>query len=175
MAVTLKRKRAAVSYRESSSDEDISNSLPEPLSPSRRAIPVRRSARHQSTEAQPLPSRPRRAISRASPVESKAVERRHALRRGGKPQVSYRDLSSEDDDDAEDFVKEEVMEKQGSQRRNDSSLRPQRSRKPRARLGRPSGTSQRKPLDAPLKITTGRCCGRFAQDHLISMQYNSQL
>ncbi|KAF2250500.1 hypothetical protein BU26DRAFT_517335 [Trematosphaeria pertusa] len=114
MAVTLKRKRGAVSYREPSSDDDFSESDDERIS-RKRARPVRRSARHQSADAEPSSRAQRRHVS--PPMANVPVERpKHspkvaALRRRRKHRISYRDVSTDDDDDSdEDFETDEVEE-----------------------------------------------------------------
>jgi hypothetical protein len=154
MAVTLKRKRGAVSYREPSSDEDLADTETEILLPRKRAAPVRRSARHQSTEAEQPSQRRRHAVSSEPSARSKNTKPRHSLRRGGKRRISYQDASSEDDGD-QDF-EEEMVEQRRPQMRTTASRQSHKGKKTERRPGRTSGRSPRKSLGAPLKPKIGR-------------------
>jgi len=154
MAVTLKRKRGAVSYREPSSDEDLSGSDNEGLLSRKRAAPVRRSARHQSTEAeQPSPQR-RRSASPDSSTRTRATKTRRGSRRGATQRISYLDVSSEDDGD-EDF-EDEVVEQPRPRMRTNPSPRSHKSNKTGSGPGQPSGRRVRTSLGAPLKPKIGR-------------------
>ncbi|KAH4178251.1 hypothetical protein HBH43_042410 [Parastagonospora nodorum] len=97
MAVTLKRKRGAVSYREPSSDEEISESSgQEGQVRPKRATPSRRSTRRSEPAAQqmgPVADRRRATGSREG-------------RRREVPKISYKDVSTdeeEQDDPDDDF------------------------------------------------------------------------
>ena len=132
MAATTKRKRGAVSYKEPSSDEDLSENSEYAQTPKRkRPAPSRRSARHQadddgsSRQTTPEPS-PALGVSKKKYQESRT--RRHR-------KVSYKDISSDEDEDPEaDF---EISEEQvrTTQRRSKAtaapSPRPQRNRRTR--------------------------------------------
>ncbi|KAL1795499.1 hypothetical protein ACET3X_005723 [Alternaria dauci] len=108
MTVTLKRKRGAVSYKEPSSDEDLSDSSGYEQNTRKRTVPTRRSTRRppvddeaaseseHSTPPQPAPAK-RQRISRAS-------------RSRGAPRISYKDVSTDDEDEEDpdgDFEQEE--------------------------------------------------------------------
>jgi hypothetical protein len=159
MAVTLKRKRGAVSYREPSSDEDLSESDSD-SNPSRtRATPVRRSGRHRSTEAEQPPVRRRRAVSPEPPTRSKATVTQRGSRRARNERISYRDASSEDEDEGDDdfeVSEREVVVQVRPQMRNLPSSRSRQKKTTERRPGRPPGRSPRKSLGAPLKAKTGR-------------------
>lgn len=109
MAVTLKRKRGAVSYKEPSSEEDFSESSGQERAARRkkRAAPSRRSTRHRqqdddgdddasSQHASPeaLPARKPQNASRAS-------------RSRGSRRISYKDISSDEDEEDPDADFEE--------------------------------------------------------------------
>jgi len=112
MAVTLKRKRGAVSYKEPSSDDDLSSSSGQERSTRKqRTAPTRRSTRHPravdhvSSESE-----------HAAPNPPVARQRRaRSLRRSqGKQKISYKDASSdegdEEDPDADfELAEERVM------------------------------------------------------------------
>ncbi|KAF1917964.1 hypothetical protein BDU57DRAFT_514475 [Ampelomyces quisqualis] len=93
MAVTLKRKRGAVSYREPSSDEGLSESSEQEYHmPPKRVEPSRRSGRHQQPSARrasPVTDRYQATASRSS--------RRHDARR-----VTYKDISTDDEEEGDD-------------------------------------------------------------------------
>ncbi|KAH7411889.1 hypothetical protein DE146DRAFT_641654 [Phaeosphaeria sp. MPI-PUGE-AT-0046c] len=95
MAITFKRKRGAVSYREPSSDEDMQvsdGSGQEEHVHSRRVVPSRRSTRHREPSARS-----------ASPLPEKRPHTRpRAPRRRERPKVSYKDVSTDDEDDEGD-------------------------------------------------------------------------
>ncbi|KAF2633244.1 hypothetical protein BU25DRAFT_405169 [Macroventuria anomochaeta] len=134
MAITTKRKRGTVSYKEPSSAEDLSESSEYEHTPRRkRPAPSRRSARHQANDddssRQTTPERsPALEPSRKKHKESRT--RRHR-------KVSYKDISSDEEEDPDaDF---EVPEKhvRTTQRRVKASAvpspRPQRREKARER------------------------------------------
>jgi hypothetical protein len=156
MAVTLKRKRGAVSYKEPSSDDDISESSDEGQSSrtKRNTAPTRRSTRrshaatvdeassesgHDSSEPEPAPVKFPRA-SRAS-------------RREGKQRISYKDASSDDEDEEDPDGDFEMQEERMMAVRTRS--RPTASRSPRPQKVRSTkGRSRRKvahTIGAPLK------------------------
>lgn len=96
MAMTTKRKRGAVSYKEPSSDDDLSESSGNERTPRRkRTAPSRRSARHRAsnddssrwTTPDPVPA----------PGPSRKNYKQPWTRRRHK--VSYKDISSDEDED----------------------------------------------------------------------------
>ncbi|KAF1926862.1 uncharacterized protein M421DRAFT_66933 [Didymella exigua CBS 183.55] len=96
MTVTTKRKRGAVSYKELSSDEDLSESSEyERSSRRKRLAPARRSTRHRTNDddddrqTTPEPSPPPES-SRKKQAETRT--RRHR-------KVSYKDVSSDEEED----------------------------------------------------------------------------
>jgi hypothetical protein len=134
MAVTLKRKRGAVSYREASSDEDTSDSASqEGQVRQKRAPPSRRLARRN--ESPPPPQ-----------VASRPADRRPAVgtrnsRRQDPRKISYKDASTDDDDDDDPDADFEVSEAEA----------PPRAKTRRAAVGSPKPRSPR-----PAKGTTTR-------------------
>lgn len=172
MAVTLKRKRDAVSYREPSSDEDLSDSDQEQLPRRVRSAPVRRSARHQSAEAEQQSPQRRRAVSPIPIARTRAANPRNGLRRRGKRQISYQDVSSEDDGD-EDFEEEDTVVEQRP-RRTLSSPRLHKGKQSGRRPGRPPSKITRKPLGAPLKPKIGRTFSSFRERPSDLQQYHLQ-
>lgn len=137
MAMIAKRKRGAVSYKEPSSDEDLSGSSEAERSSRReRPTPSRRSARHQADddesnrqttpEVSPAPEPPRKKYK-----ESRT--RRHR-------KVSYKDISSDEEEDPDaDFEAPEEHPRTTQRRAKPTiplSLRPQRSERAKDR-GRP--------------------------------------
>jgi hypothetical protein len=149
MAVTLKRKRGAVSYKEPSSDDFLDSSDHERSTRHTRTGPTRRSARHSQTNEEassesehvspePAPARKHQAGSRSS-------------RSHGKQRVSYKDVSS-DDEEAEDPDADFEMEEAEF-----APVRPKRSRQtvPRcphsSKAQKTTGKSRRKAtIGAPL-------------------------
>jgi hypothetical protein len=110
MAVTLKRKRGAVSYREPSSGEeeqDASGSSGEEKEEARpkRATPSRRRTRH----AEPLKQLPTRAAGRQA-TRSQASSQREIRR------ISYKDVSTDDDGEDDTDTDFEVSEDEGPAR-----------------------------------------------------------
>ncbi len=143
MAVTLKRKRGAVSYKEPSSDEDLSdNSDRELPARSKRVLPSRRSTRHHeavvdqddessiqlsSPEAPPL-----RKPTRAS--RSSRSSRSHAKHR-----ISYKDISTDEDEedpDADFELATEPVQASPAKRRQ-TAAQPSRTRTDARSRGRP--------------------------------------
>ncbi|KAL1607466.1 hypothetical protein SLS59_002434 [Nothophoma quercina] len=138
MAPTTKRKRGAVSYKEPSSDEDLSDSSVYERTPRReRPAPSRRSARQQAhdddsnqhTTPEPSPA----------PEPSRRQQKVPRTRRHRK--VTYKDISSDEEEDPDaDFEFPEEYITRPPQRRAKAtavpSPRPQRSGRPKER-GRP--------------------------------------
>ncbi|KAF2261673.1 hypothetical protein CC78DRAFT_345611 [Lojkania enalia] len=142
MVVNLKRKRAAVSYKEPSTDEEFSyDSDQESTSRKKYVAPQRRSARHQPSEQEQTSSQdPQRS---ASPVNARKTGRSNKTRLRGRPKVSYRESSTNIDSD-EDFEVEEI-----NSPREDP--RPRVARVPRTQnIKRTRGRSKIK-FSAPLK------------------------
>jgi hypothetical protein len=133
MAVTLKRKRGAVSYREPSSDEDIpeSSSQEEKVQQKRNA-PSRRSARHHES---PVPLAFRAADRR--PATASRSSRRREPRK-----ISYKDASTDDEEEDPD-ADFQVSE--------DESPRPAKIKAPRPAAGSPKPRSPR-----PAKRTSSK-------------------
>jgi hypothetical protein len=91
MAVTLKRKRGAVSYKEPSSDEDISGSSEqETRVQRRRAASSRRSMRHR----EPSNPRPSPAPSQRRSTAAQTSRKRE------RPTISYKDVSTDEEEEA---------------------------------------------------------------------------
>jgi hypothetical protein len=128
MATSTKRKRGAVSYKEPSSDEDLSESTEyEQSSRGKRPPPSRRSTRHRANDAdddqhtslEPSPA----------PEPSRKKDKEPRTRRHRK--VSYKDFSSDDEEDPDaDFEvpQEHVGPRQSNVKATAApSPRPQRS------------------------------------------------
>ena len=149
MAVTLKRKRGAVSYKEPSSDEDISESTDqERIARKKRTVPSRRSTRHPRAEDDGEVSR-QQTLSEALPVR-KLPHRSQSSRSQRRQRISYKDISSDEEDedpDADfDIVEEQVrVPRAKAQHKTVLPARPRRS--PNLK-GRPRRTVN---LGAPLK------------------------
>ena len=132
MAATTKRKRGAVSYKEPSSDEDLSENSEYAQTPKRkRPAPSRRSARHQADDD----GSSRQTTPEPSPALGVSKKKYQELRTRRHRKVSYKDISSDEDEDPEaDF---EISEEQvrTTQRRSKAtaapSPRPQRNRRTR--------------------------------------------
>ncbi|KAF2033540.1 hypothetical protein EK21DRAFT_109008 [Setomelanomma holmii] len=141
MAVTLKRKRGAVSYREPDSDEDLAASSEEEEERTQRKQPVasRRSTRRRGSSPQESSS----AVNRRPAAGSRSSRRQERRK------VSYKDVST-DEEDEDPYADFEVSEDEP----------PPRTKLPRtiARSSRthktasPKGKSPRKrALGAPLR------------------------
>jgi len=149
-----KRKRAHVSYREPSSDLDLSDSDID--NSSRRKRPTRRSARHHSTEveaeAEPSTRQPQRT---ASPILARSAAAKRILRTKGKRKFSYRDEStdegSEEDGEADYEPEEVVVQKPRS---NAHSRRSTPSKRSENTVRRTTGPKKRA-FGAPLKEKKG--------------------
>jgi hypothetical protein len=97
MAVTVKRKRERVSYKEPSTDEDISDNSELGQSASKKhTAPSRRSARHQPTHDEPSSREPSPA---ASPAPELPTALPRDLRRRRRRRISYKDVSSDAEED----------------------------------------------------------------------------
>jgi hypothetical protein len=151
-----KRKRAHVSYREPSSNDDFSNSDIENLS--RRKRPTRRSARHQSQEveleAEPSTRQPQRT---ASPILARSAAALRAHRRKGKSKISYREETTDDDgeeEDEADYEPEEVVVQRKPRSKPTSGRSTPRKQSDNGSR-RPIGHRKRA-LGAPLKEKKGR-------------------
>ncbi|KAJ4348767.1 uncharacterized protein N0V89_010145 [Didymosphaeria variabile] len=146
-----KRKRAHVSYREPSSDDDFSNSDID--NPSRRKRPTRRSARHQSIEVEPeaeASTRHTQPTASAALARSAVSQRTH--RRKEKRKVSYREESTDEDSDEDpeaDYEPEVVV----VQRKPRSKGTSQRStpRKQSENSSRKTIAPKKRAFGAPLK------------------------
>jgi hypothetical protein len=107
MAVTLKRKRGAVSYKEPSSDEDLSESSGYEQTTRKRTVPSRRSTRRPPADDEAA------SESDHSPPQPAPTTRQRDSRTSrsrGVPRISYKDVSSDDeneDDPDADFELEE--------------------------------------------------------------------
>ncbi|OAL01852.1 hypothetical protein IQ06DRAFT_292652 [Phaeosphaeriaceae sp. SRC1lsM3a] len=149
MAVTLKRKRGAVSYREPSSDEDMSVSedagQDEHVRP-RRAVPSRRSTRHREPSARttsPLPGKRQHTRPRAS-------------RRRERPKVSYKDVSTDDEDNEEDpdadFEASDNEPPPRATKSETSQFPKSRSHKVQDKAPSKGRSPRKRALGAPLKV-----------------------
>lgn len=116
-----KRKRGIVSYREPSTDEDLSGSDSTHAATKKRALPVRRSARHQSTSPGQASSRPSERIISAPPSPPPRDQR--SLRRRTRRNISYRDDSTDDDDNNAEDEWEETATQLRQQARKRASPR----------------------------------------------------
>ena len=133
MAVTVKRKRERVSYKEPSTDEDISDNSELGQSASKkRTAPSRRSARNQPAHDEPSSREPSPI---ASPASELPIAKPRDLRRRRRRRISYKDVSSgaEEDWDA-DF--EAPAERASPRVARGRPPAPPRSDKSRGRTGR---------------------------------------
>ncbi|CAO2648231.1 Nn.00g074980.m01.CDS01 [Neocucurbitaria sp. VM-36] len=149
MAVTLKRKRGAVSYKEPSSEEDFSESSSQEQTFRRRkrATPSRRSTRRQRPDSEDELSS-QHVSPQSLPVRKQTRSGPRSSRSRGRQRISYKDISSdeEEEDPDADFELEEVQPPRG------------KSQTVTVRLSRPakSSNSNGRPrrklvLGAPLK------------------------
>lgn len=98
MAVSSKRKRGAVSYKELSSDEEISESLGYERSPRRkRSAPARRSTRYRANDGDDNDDRRTTPEPSSAPDTSRKKRREPRNRRPHK--LSYKDISSDEEED----------------------------------------------------------------------------
>ncbi|KAF2443398.1 hypothetical protein P171DRAFT_464163 [Karstenula rhodostoma CBS 690.94] len=150
--LSRKRKRAHVSYREPSSDDDFSNSDIDNPAPRKR--PVRRSTRHQSHEVEPQPepstSQPPRTHA-ASPTLARSAAQR-IRRRSGKRTISYREETTDEDSEEDgeaDYEPEEVVAQRKP--RSKPASRPPTPRKQPENGSRRTVGPRKRAFGAPLK------------------------
>lgn len=154
--LSRKRKRAHISYREPSSDDDFSDLDID--NPSRRKQPTRRSARHHSTEAEPeAESSTRQPRRTTSPVLARSAGVKRTLRRKGRNRVSYRDEStdeeSEDDGEADYEPPEEVVQRKP---RSNTASRRSTPRKRSDNVPRKAAVPKKRAFGASLKEKKGK-------------------
>lgn len=146
-----------MSYREPSSDEDLSNSDSGNASTRRR--PTRRSARH-STEVEPeSPVRP------DSPPRTRPVTNKRTLRRQGKRRISYRDEST--DEDSEDYGEAEYLPEEAvvPPKAHPQGTSPFTRRKPSGRDPNKFARSRVRTLGGPLKEKEGMSLDPRSNQH----------
>lgn len=107
MAVTLKRKRGAVSYKEPSSDEDSLDDQSQESSQKgtarrTRAASSQRPATHRNSNTQPQPD--------AAPAHSRRKNQPRGSQRQRRHNISYKDISSDEEDEDPDADFEESQE-----------------------------------------------------------------
>ncbi|KAF2118926.1 hypothetical protein BDV96DRAFT_568729 [Lophiotrema nucula] len=146
MAINLKRKRVTVSYREPSTDEDLSEDSDSAHIRERiPATPGRRSARHQVQVVVPSSSKSsQRPTSRA---EAPSTRRNTVARLRKKPVVTYRESSSDDEVD-DDYAEEKEEATAPPQRRPRGATA---APSPRAQLARRPRGRPKSALGAPIK------------------------
>ncbi|CBX96958.1 hypothetical protein IAQ61_008092 [Plenodomus lingam] len=152
MAVTLKRKRGAVSYREPSTDEDLSDS-PDPApssSRSKRTISSRRSTTRQQHGEEDDDEAASQVASPHPPSTSRSRPSIRAQRSSGRAPISYKDISSDEEDPDADFEPDmqQTIPVRTRPRRQSTASQP-----PRAQKRRPSREERhhRSRLGAALK------------------------
>ncbi|PVI03930.1 hypothetical protein DM02DRAFT_716580 [Periconia macrospinosa] len=154
MVAAQKRKRGIVSYREpSSDDEDLLGSEAEiQTSTKRTKKPVRRSTRNRSFSPQVLPPSQQLPHRNGESSQGPRLNTRRPLRQRRTYGVSYKDMSSDEDED-DDFAIEEVEEQTQTRRTVAPSHGTRRSATSRkARVASDGSRARaRKPLGAPLK------------------------
>lgn len=109
MAVTLKRKRGAVSYKEPSSDDDLSESSGYEQTTRKRTVPTRRSTRRPAADDEAA-SESEHSPPPPQPASVKLQRESRTSRRRGAPKISYKDVSTDDEDEEDpdgDFELEE--------------------------------------------------------------------
>lgn len=157
MAVTLKRKRGAVSYKEPSSDDDGAEvSSEEEQVRQQRAGPSRRSTRHPDPAEQRDSSR----TARRQPTTSRPSRRGEEARK-----ISYKDISTDDEEEVDPDADFQVSDDEPPPRTKIHKTSA-RSPKPRAQIAHQSTKSSgrslrklvigapRKANDAPQAATT---------------------
>lgn len=137
MTATSKRKRGTVSYKEPSSDEDLSESSVYGQTPRRkRPAPSRRSTRYQTSDD--LLSR--HSSLEAPPTPESSRKREKASRTRRHRRVSYKDVSSDEEEEDPDADFEVPGFARPTPRRNKAKAvpfpRPQKSGRPKEK-GRP--------------------------------------
>ena len=108
MAVTLKRKRGAVSYKEPSSDDDLSESSGYEQTTRKRTVPTRRSTRRPAADDEAASESEHSPPPQPASVKLQRESR--TSRRRGAPKISYKDVSTDDEDEEDpdgDFELEE--------------------------------------------------------------------
>ncbi len=138
MAVTTKRKRGAVSYKEPSSDEEFSESSGyEQTRRRKRSAPSRRSVRHQAKDDDSN----RRTTAEPSPAPEPSRKKYKELRTRRHRKISYKDISSDEEEDPDaDFEDPEDYVRPAHRRAKAEAAPSPRPQKP----GRTSGTSRSK-------------------------------
>lgn len=96
MTVTLKRKRVPISYKEPSSDDDLSESLSDERTFQRRSVPSRRSTRRTQPVDQ-VSSGNEHASPKPASVKRQRSPRN--MRRRENRAISYKDISSDENDE----------------------------------------------------------------------------
>lgn len=99
MAVTLKRKRGAVSYKEPSSDDDLSDSSGQERSTQKRTLPTRRSTRRTQAVGE-VSSESEHDLPEPAPAQRQQPSRNPRGR--GRRRISYKDVSSDEDEEGAD-------------------------------------------------------------------------
>lgn len=150
MAVTLKRKRGAVSYKEPSSDDDLSESSGYEQTTRKRTVPTRRSTRRPTADDEAASESEHSPPPQPASVKLQRESR--ISRRRGAPKVSYKDVSTDDEDEEDPDGDFELEEEQVMTVRT----RPRPVAAPVSRSGKTVGTkrsrSRRKAtIGAPLK------------------------
>jgi len=152
MAVTLKRKRGAVSYKEPSSDDDLSDSSGQERSTQKRTLPTRRSTRRtQAVDEVSSESESEHHLPEPAPVQR---QRPRNPRGRGRRRISYKDVSSDEDEedaDADFEVEERVM----TVRTRPQPSAPPSSRTQKTRGAKGSKSRRKAVLGAPLAPNNG--------------------
>ncbi|EMD87356.1 hypothetical protein COCHEDRAFT_1144870 [Bipolaris maydis C5] len=146
MAVTLKRKRVAVSYKEPSSDDDLSESSNHERTTQKRTVPSRRLTRRMRATDQ-VSSESEHASPEPVPVKRKQPSRNPQRR--GKGAVSYKDISSDEDEEDPDADFEIEQERMMAVRTRSRPSAPPSSKIQKKRAPRDRRT-RRAVLGAPL-------------------------
>ncbi|KAF2660130.1 hypothetical protein K491DRAFT_589680 [Lophiostoma macrostomum CBS 122681] len=144
MAVTLKRRRDAVSYKEPSSDDDLLGASDSDHTPEkRRAAPQRRSARHQDPESRQLRTvfQQTQTSSTSSNHQRLSAKDESRLRRHTK--VSYRESSSDEDSGTEFEPDQPTLPPQRTTQRTGATPITKSSKRSRGRPRKAFGASKR--------------------------------
>lgn len=149
MAITLKRKRGAVSYKEASSDEDLPVSSDEERPTRTKIAPARRSTRQRPHDNED--SSRHTTPEPAAPVRSPQQSLRSTRGRDrGRHMISYKDASSDEEDPDADFEIEDEVERVVAVRTRHQTTAVQ-SPRPRKHSGSKARSRQRLVLGAVLK------------------------
>lgn len=97
MAVTLKRKRGTVSYKEPSSDEDLSEGSGSEQTTRKRTVLTRRSTRRPPADDEAASESDHSPPESAAPIKQQRGSRSSRTR--GAPRISYKDVSSDEEDE----------------------------------------------------------------------------